>query len=201
MTECFEPNEHDRRDIEAVLSGDGDAYARLVERHQSMIAGRLWRFTRDKRQLEELVADVFVEAYTSLANYRGEGAFSHWISVIATRVGYRFWKRRDRLRIETPLESWDGPIPPTNDPLEAAEAGRQLHKLLDQLPPRDRLVLTLMYWEGLSISRVAEETGWSESMVKVQAHRARKKLRRRLETLENPSKKSAARDNIQGDES
>jgi len=129
----------DQRDIDAVLAGDGEAYARLVARHQGMIAGRLWRFTRDRRQLEDLVADVFVEAYTSLANFRGEGEFSHWLSVIATRVGYRFWKRRDRL------------------------------------------VLTLLYWEGMSVAQAAGETGWSESMVKVQAHRARKKLRRWLE--------------------
>jgi RNA polymerase sigma-70 factor (ECF subfamily) len=184
VAEAFQKNQQnqqDQRDIDAVLSGDGEAYARIVARHQEMIAGRMWRFTRDKRQLEELVADVFVEAYTSLANYRGEGEFSHWLSVIATRVGYRFWKRRDRLRIETPLENWDGPVPPSDDPLEAAEAGETLHALLDKLPARDRLVLTLMYWEGKSVTQVSAETGWSESMVKVQAHRARKKLKRRLE--------------------
>jgi RNA polymerase sigma-70 factor (ECF subfamily) len=197
-----EQNQQDQRDIDAVLAGNGDAYAHLVTRHQQMIAGRLWRFTRDKRQLEELVADVFVEAYTSLRNYRGEGAFSHWLSVIATRVGYRFWKRRDRLRVETPLENWDGPIPPAADPLEAAEAGETLHALLDRLPPRDRLVLTLMYWEGKSVAQTSVETGWSESMVKVQAHRARKKLRRWLdssETFETFEKEPAARDNTSGD--
>jgi len=193
VPETLQQNQQDRHDIDAVLSGDGEAYARLVARHQATIAARLWRFTRDPRQLEELVADVFVEAYTSLRNFRGEGDFSHWLSVIATRVGYRFWKRRDRLRIETPLETWDGPVPPTDDPLEAAEAGEALHALLDRLPPRDRLVLTLLYWEGKSVAQAAGETGWSESMIKVQAHRARNKLKRWLET------KSAVQDNAQGD--
>lgn len=179
----------DQQDIQAVLAGDGQAYARLVQRYQGAVAARLWRFTRDRQQLEELVADVFVEAYTSLRSYRGEGEFAHWLGVIAVRVGYRYWKRRRRLQMETPLETWDGPIPAPDDPLEASEASRHLHALLDALPPRDRLVLTLLYWEGLSVAQAAKETGWSESMIKVQAHRARKKLRRRLEKIsraENP---------------
>lgn len=186
-------SEADQREIDAALSGDGEAYARLVRRYQSMVAGRLWRFTRDRRQLEELVSDVFVEAYTSLSKFRGEGEFSHWLSVIVTRVGYRFWKQRDRRRVEVPLESWDGPRPPEPDALEADEAAEQLHALLNQLPPRDRLVLTLMYWEDMSVAQAAKETGWSASMVKVQAHRARKKLRQLLEKV------SAPIDNAPGD--
>jgi RNA polymerase sigma-70 factor (ECF subfamily) len=52
---------------------------------------------------------------------------------------------------------------------------------LEQLPPRDRLVLTLLYLESRSVAEAAELAGWSESMVKVQAHRARQKLRALLE--------------------
>lgn len=57
----------------------------------------------------------------------------------------------------------------------------QLHDLLAQLAPRDRLVLTLLYWDGCNVADVAQQTGWSKTMVKVQAHRARKRLRRLLE--------------------
>jgi RNA polymerase sigma-70 factor (ECF subfamily) len=56
-----------------------------------------------------------------------------------------------------------------------------VHGQLAQLPPRDRLVLTLMYLEGSSVKQTAAATGWSASMVKVQAFRARKKLKRLLE--------------------
>ncbi len=54
------------------------------------------RFTRDERMLEELVHDVFVEAYFSLDGYRGDAPFEHWLQRIATRVGYRYWTRRGR---------------------------------------------------------------------------------------------------------
>lgn len=173
----------DNADIQATLAGDPNAYARLVERHQQTVARRMWRFTRDRRELDELVAEVFVQAYTSLGNYRGDAPWSHWLSKIATRTGYRFWKRRrKKQQRETPLQDWDQPIEvDAARRLEATEAARQLHRLLEELPPRDRLVLTLMYLDELSVAEIAEQTGWSESMVKVQAHRARKKLRRRLE--------------------
>ena len=63
---------------------------------------------------------------------------------------------------------------------QVADLGEQV---LSQLAPRDRLVLTLMYLEEQSVDEIAEATGWSRSMVKVQAWRARKRLKRLLESL------------------
>jgi RNA polymerase sigma-70 factor (ECF subfamily) len=173
----------DARDIQATLNGDGEAYRRLVERHQQTVARRMWRFTRDRRELDELVSDVFVEAFKGLGNFRGDAPLDHWLLRIGTRVGYRFWKRRSkRADREMALQDWDGPAPgDASSELTAKEAAETLHRMLEALPPRDRLVLTLMYLEEMSVAEVADHTGWSETMVKVQAHRARKKLRRRLE--------------------
>ena len=93
-----------------------------------------------------------------------------------------FWKRRKRrVDREVALMDFDGPDPAGDADLEAAEAAETLHNLLGQLPPRDRLVLTLLYLEELSVAQAAEQTGWSRTMVKVQAHRARKKLKKLLE--------------------
>ena len=176
----------DWADIEATLAGDGTAYGRLVKKHQNELARRMWRFTRDRGELEELVQDVFVEAYTSLKGFRGEAPFVHWLNRIATRVGYRFWKVQKRQASRTvPLQDWDTLVDTDTDTdtneLEAAEAGERLHEMLAQLPPRDRLVLTLLYLEELSVAEAADRTGWSKTMVKVQAFRARKKLRALLE--------------------
>lgn len=178
----------DRRDIRASLEGDGEAYGRLVGRHQAQIARRMWRFTRDRRELEELVQDVLVEAYYSLRGYRGAAPFEHWLNRIATRVGYRFWKRRQQAAREVPLQDWDDFEQPGESPLETQEAAELLHDLLGQLPPRDRLVLTLLYLEELSVAEVARRAGWSRTMVKVQAHRARKKLRALLEKTNQPTR-------------
>ena len=56
-------------------------------------------------------------------------------------------------------------------------------RLLQTLPPEDRLALTMIDGEGASVNEVAQLTGWSESKVKVRAFRARKKAREALERL------------------
>ncbi len=172
----------DREDIAASLNGEEEAYARLVRRYQSEVALQLWKYSRDPGQVEELLQEVFVEAYTSLPSYRAEAPFLHWLRRIATRVGYRFWRtqtaRRER---ETAFEPWHDRAEAAPVPGTAAEAAAQVHALLAQLPPRDRLVLTLMYMEELDTTEVAARTGWSRTLVKVQAFRARQKLKVLLE--------------------
>ncbi len=172
----------DRTDIQAAIGGDEAAYARLVDRHQNGVAKRMWRFTRDRQELEELVQDVFVQTWLSLKGFRGDAPFTHWLSRIATRVGYRFWKQRSRRQAEPlPLQDWDAIEAAKVDDLDARESAEQLHTLLAKLPPRDRLVLTLLYLDELSVAEAAAHAGWSKTMVKVQAFRARKKLRALLE--------------------
>ncbi len=106
LTEKAANPEADLQDVSCCLKGDNDAYTRLVQRYQDVIAGRMWRFTRDKSAHQELVQEVFVEAYLSLKKYRAEAPFEHWLSRIATNVGYRYWKTRsrDRARISVPVE-------------------------------------------------------------------------------------------------
>lgn len=181
----------DREDAAAALRGDGDAYARLVRRHQDEISRRMWRFTRDPVAHEELVQDVFIEAYRSLAGFRASAPFSHWLHVIAVRAGYAYW--RDRARQPLPFEETDlarfaeppspgsePPSPGSGSASGAAEAGDLVHRALARLPSRDRLVLTLQYLEGHTVAEISELTGWSRVMVKVQAWRARAKLKRLL---------------------
>jgi RNA polymerase sigma-70 factor, ECF subfamily len=170
--------DNDASDIRASLAGDGDAYARLVERHQGDVAAMMWRFTRDRRQWEELMQDVFVEAWSSLAGYRAEAPFSHWLKRIATRVGYHHWQRlaQDRNHRLVPLADWDGATSPGDDPAPE-EAAALLHALLARLAPKDRLALTLMYLEECSIAEIAERTGWSRVATKMRVSRARARLR------------------------
>jgi RNA polymerase sigma-70 factor (ECF subfamily) len=174
--------------IRATLRGDGDAYAILVRKHQEAIAAQMWRFCRERGACEELTHEVFVEAYGSLRQYRGDAPLIHWLRKIATRVGYRYYKSQAARRSLNliPLQEWDQSSAAKGDDhtvaVERAEAAAQVHALLAKLPPRDRLVLTLIYLEGASMAEAAELIGWSETMVKVQTHRARKKLKKLCES-------------------
>ncbi|HVX11442.1 MAG TPA: RNA polymerase sigma factor [Pirellulales bacterium] len=175
-------SEADQVDIAKTLNGDGQAYSRIVSRYQDQISAQMWRLSRQRADCEQLVHEVFVEAYLSLRAYKARAPFLHWLRRIATRVGYRYWKQQARLRRQSsvPIQDWHRSVEPVNnDSAEAAAA--VVHGLLGELPPRDRLVLTLIYLEGCSVAQAAEMSGWSQTMVKVQAHRARKKLKKLLD--------------------
>jgi len=169
-------SEADWVDIKACLAGDEQSYARLVRRYESEVAKLMWRFSRNAAVCEELVEEVFVEAYFSLGRYRGKGPFAHWLKKIATRVGYKFWKKQARQRRRTELRDYDGSV--TNDEsVDPSVAGRILDSLLSRLGRADRLVLTLMYFDGCGTQEIAKRMGWSRAMVKMRASRARKKMR------------------------
>jgi RNA polymerase sigma-70 factor (ECF subfamily) len=172
------PASEDMADIAASLHGDEAAYARLVRRYQAEIIQQLWRYTRNPAQVEELAQEVFVEAYLSLRSYRGAAPWLHWLRRIATRVGYRHWRAEAKARMALPMEPWHEPSITGHT---SSEAAAMVHALLAQLPPRDRLVLTLLYLEELDTHEIAARTGWSRTLVKVQAFRARQKLRVLLE--------------------
>jgi RNA polymerase sigma-70 factor (ECF subfamily) len=177
----------DQDAIRRTLAGDGEAFRAVVERHQDDIARKLRRFAREPRVLEELVQDVFVEAYFSLRRYRGDAPLAHWLHRIAVRVGYRYWKMRQREPAAGNLAAQE---PAAATP--AADGTEELAGVLAQLSPRDRLVVTLLYLEEHSVAETAALTGWSQTMVKVQAFRARARLRKLMSAREQRAARGKA---------
>lgn len=173
-------------DIAAARNGDEEAFRRIVERYQSTLANQLRRFSPNASVVEDLVHDTFVEAFLSLASFKGKSPLEHWLRKIAVRSGYRYWKRNAReQKLKEELHNEPAVLPAySEDPASAIDASEQLHAMMSKLAPRDRLVLTLLYWDDRSVAEAAELAGWTQSMVKVQAYRARNRLKKLLE--ENP---------------
>ncbi|MEW5803879.1 MAG: RNA polymerase sigma factor [bacterium] len=173
----------DLQDIEQSLANDQSAFERLVRRYQNAVSRWMWRFTRDQNILEELVQEVFIEVWKTLSAFQGKSGFQTWLFTIATRVGYRYWrsKAQEKKRTAEVTARLISEMQQQEDltPSDAAEA---LYELLATLPPRDRLVLTLLYFEDLDTREIALITGWTTVMVKVQAYRARNKLKNMLES-------------------
>ncbi len=163
-------------DIQASQGGDHEAYRRLVERYQAEVSGLMWRFCQNEAVCDELVQDVFIEAYYSLKSYKQRAPFKYWLKRIATRVGYRFWKRRTRQRQFCPLEMIQDVAAPAPR-VDSGQVQMLAYRLLDRLCPADRLVLTLIYFDQCGTEAIAQRMGWTRAMVKMRAYRARKKLR------------------------
>ena len=173
----------DLEDLGACRNGDEEAYGRLVARHTPHVSALLWQLCRNHTICEELVQEVFVEAYFSLDTYRGRGPLVQWLRRIAARVGYRYCRRTAGRPPHMSLEEWDGAEMPSTLP-DPGGAAALVQALLARLAPKDRLVMTLVYLEDCSIDEVAERTGWSPAAVKMRTSRAREELRRIVEQEE-----------------
>jgi RNA polymerase sigma-70 factor (ECF subfamily) len=170
----------DLADIMTIRAGDAEAFERMVERHGVAIQRQMRNFTRDPLQIEELTQEVFVEAYLGLGKFRAEAPFRNWLAKIATLIGYKFWKNRERAgklvslsRTAEPMAEGGKENENPGDPAAAL-----LHELLATLPDDDRLAMTLMYLEKLDQEEIAERMGWTRVKVAVRLYRAKRRLRK-----------------------
>ena len=133
-----------------------------------------------------------MKVYTQLDDYEARGSFEGWITRITTTTCLNILRSKSR-RPEASLSDLSDE---ENDWLENQLADKRTQsveenliatdladRVLETLPPDDRVVLILIDGEGASIKEVAELTGWSESKVKVQSFRARRRMREAVEKL------------------
>ncbi|MCD6185819.1 MAG: RNA polymerase sigma factor [Deltaproteobacteria bacterium] len=178
--------------IRRILDGDVNAFEHLLLKYQEQVL-KIVRKHIPYGQVEETAQDVFVRAYQSLPTFKGKSGFLQWLSVIAVRTCYDFWRKRYRTRefamstLTEKHQDWlekiisDQSSRLFNEQSSQKEAREVLSWALDRLSAEDRMVLELVYLEGLSGKEAAEFLGWSIANVKIRSHRSRKKLRKLLE--------------------
>lgn len=171
--------------IAATLEGDDRAFAQLVRQFKERVLRLIARFARNAHDLDEIAQDVFVDAHRSLAKFRGDAPFEHWLCRIATRRCQDYLRRIYRRHWWTSLDELRdsgfepaGDAPPPEDPRI-----EMLRVALRRLHPDHQTILTLLELQDCSVRETAQFTGWSESNVKVRAHRARHALRAEMEKL------------------
>lgn len=181
----------------ARLARDGDesAFAEIMRRYSPRVFRTASRFFRRREQVEEAAQEVFLKAFTQLASFEGRGSFEGWLTRIATNTCLnliRSAKRRPEMMISDLTEdegAWldAHAVDATTENQSSVEdrivAADLAERVLNTLSPDDRLVLTLVDGEETPVKEVSEMTGWSESKVKVQAFRARRRMREALEKL------------------
>lgn len=174
--------------IRRVIGGDIDAFESILLRYKDHVVDIVRKHV-PYHEVEETAHDVFVRAYQSLATFKERSRFEHWLSAIAVRACYDFWRKRYRSR-ELPMSSlseehqkWlegvmqDRSDRSFDDRVSQEKAKELLEWALDRLSPEDRMVLELVYLEGRSGRETGDLLGWSVANVKVRSLRARRKLR------------------------
>jgi len=177
--------------VKRVLEGEVNAFALLMERYQDYVLAIVKRHA-PPNQVEELIQEVFIKAFQSLKGWRQAGRFRAWLSVIAVRTCYDYWRKHYRTR-EVPMSAlseahreWldrvlaDASETTWQDITRRREAREILDWALDQLSAADRMVLELVYLEGQPVKEAARLLGWTVANVKVRAFRARRKINKLL---------------------
>ena len=172
--------------VALVVGGAVDWFEELITRYQPRVFGMARKYFRNESDVEDVVQTVFTKTFQKLSSYKGTAPFEHWFMRLSVNTCYDALRRR-RNRPEHAIsdmlfddENWQdrlGNIPSSDDPEGLEQARELVHTVLDQVSDRARIVLTLQELEGRSIREISGITGWSESLVKVQAFRARKEMR------------------------
>jgi RNA polymerase sigma-70 factor (ECF subfamily) len=180
----MEPSEAEL--IAAVLKGDAASFEPLVQKYSPRVFGTARRYARRESEVEDIVQEVWLKAFQKLGSFRGEAPFEHWLMRLAVRTCYDFLRghQRNRETAFSELSDLEGDwlerfVTQPESATENAEAARQLvERVLGQLSPAARLVITLLEIEDRSVKEIAQLTGWSVPLVKVRAFRARAEMRK-----------------------
>ncbi|MBI4084261.1 MAG: RNA polymerase sigma factor [Candidatus Lambdaproteobacteria bacterium] len=184
--------------VRRALAGESRAFEGLVRRHGPRVQRTVRRHVPGDAA-QDVVQEAFLRAYVSLANYRAaEGALGDWLVTLAVRASYDHWRARYRRReasgprFAESHQAWAERVTQARsvEAFEEETARREAREVLQlalaRLSPEERLVVSLVHLEGLSVAEAARQLGWSEINVKVRAHRSRRKLRTVLEPLLEP---------------
>ncbi|HKO62576.1 MAG TPA: RNA polymerase sigma factor [Pyrinomonadaceae bacterium] len=176
-------------------AGNEDAFAEIVRRYSPRVFHFASKFFRQRSLVEEAAQEVFLKAFTQLGSFEGRGSMEGWFTRITTNTCLnllRSAKRRPEMTVSDLSEDESGWLESkysgaAEEEFKSSErskvAADLTERVLETMSPDDRLVLTLVDGEDAPVKEVAELTGWSESKVKVQAFRARKRMREAVEKL------------------
>jgi RNA polymerase sigma-70 factor (ECF subfamily) len=171
--------------IDKVIKGENNAYAELVDRYKQMVYTLAYKIVKNREDAEEVAQDTFVKAYNALNDFKGDSKFSTWLYKIAYYRSLDYLKKNKR-RVETTkidiseeynIASLDDAL----DALEAKDRTEIIKHAIQKLPGEDSVLITLYYFETLSMNEISKVMGISSNTIKVRLFRGRKRLAKILE--------------------
>jgi RNA polymerase sigma factor (sigma-70 family) len=176
----------DNDTIQLVLKGDQQAFATLVRRYQNYVFTIILRYLPLREDAEEVAQDVFVKAYRSLADFRGDSKFSTWLYTIATTSSITFLRKNkldvqslDNEQVYSRADNMDGGM--NANQVEQKSKIAMVNKAIQLLSPDDAQVITLFYKGEQSLDEIAQVLGQETNTIKVRLHRARQRLKEKME--------------------
>ena len=166
--------------LRAVVEGDRDAFAQIVDRWQTRLINFFYRSTGNRADAEDLAQETFIELNRVAARYQSQGTFKAFVFTLARRRlidGYRKKARRP-LEYVDPGEYFMQSQAENSDQIREIEEA--FHRALAVLPENQRYAILMLQQQGLSYEEIAQALDASVSAIKTWIHRARVHLRQEL---------------------
>ena len=178
---------NDNEIISKVLSGDYQAYAGLVNRYQNYVFTLTLRIVKNREDAEEIAQDVFIKAYKYLADFRGASKFTTWLYTIVNNTCISFLRKKkldiyslDNEKIFEAADNQDSGM--RSNMIEQKSKLAMVNDAIGLLNPADGQIITLFYKAEQSLEETAEILGIEVNAAKVRLHRARTRLKAKMET-------------------
>ena len=164
--------------------GDADALQILMEKYQQRVFALVFGIVRDRHEVEDVAQEVFLKVFLRISAFDGRSKFYTWLYRVAANTAKDHVKKRRR-RPALPLEEDAGIPDESGGPTQAAVVSERrvmVREAIAALPTRYREVLALRELEGMTYNEIAQVLRLSIGTVESRLHRARARLKRRLET-------------------
>jgi RNA polymerase sigma factor (sigma-70 family) len=173
--------------ISRVLRGEQQLYAELVKRYQNFVFTIALRYTPVREDAEEIAQDTFVKAYKALKDFRGDSKFSTWLYSIVNSTSITFLRKKKlethSLDQEHVFESAENQVSDQRaNQVEQKSRVAMVSKAINLLSPDDAKLITLFYKAEQSLDEIAHILNMETNTVKVKLHRARQRLKEKMET-------------------
>jgi len=177
------PKEDELDLIHRFKKGDATAFNELVGRYQKDIYLVARRLLNTHEEAEDLSQEVFIKAYRSLRDFRGDSTLFTWLYRIAVNLSLNVLRKR-KIRqffsLETIGLSLTSSSPNADQQLIKDEMIAELYHAMDKLPNKQRTVFILRYFQKLSHAEIARILDRDEGTIKANYHLALKKLQRAM---------------------
>jgi RNA polymerase sigma-70 factor (ECF subfamily) len=185
-----ESAEQDKEYVERALQADESAYAALVDKYQNALYHHVRRIVRDRSEIDDLVQESFIKAFSALESYSTQYAFSTWLYKIATNhaIDYLRRKKLKTHSIDSPIKTREGELevelPDTtyrpDRHIVQDQRNTLIQQAIDALPPKYYRVIVLRHQHEKSYDEIARELDLPLGTVKAHIFRARELLNKYL---------------------
>jgi RNA polymerase sigma-70 factor (ECF subfamily) len=170
--------------VERCRQGDDAAFRELVDQYKGLVFSLIARSVANRARAEELAQDVFLKVHRGLPYFRGESKLSTWIYRIVINA---LSQERPELATTSLDEVADDDRPKMQPGADDRAFGDlvlkdRLQKAIEQLPVRYQVLINGHYLKGMRYEELAEALDLPMGTVKTHLHRAKRRLRRLLET-------------------